>query len=103
MNTVQKSKVTEMAKLAQLALTPDEVALFSEQIEQIVTFVDSLNEVDTQGVEPLYNPLYLLPKSSKVFEQSWREDQVQAFEGNILSAATHTQESCFLVPQVVQS
>ncbi len=57
--------VVSVAKLARLDLTeglaPDEaerkLALFAGQFDSLVALMDTLGEVDTQGVEPLYWPL----------------------------------------------
>ncbi len=42
--------VPHVAKLARLALTPDEVDLYGGQLAQLLTFVDELRELDTESV-----------------------------------------------------
>jgi aspartyl-tRNA(Asn)/glutamyl-tRNA(Gln) amidotransferase subunit C len=44
-------EVRKVAKLANLELTDEEVNLFREQLAQILSYVDKLQEVDTSGVE----------------------------------------------------
>ena len=41
-----------VAKLARLKLTPDEKALFSQQMPRILDYIATLQEVDTSGIDP---------------------------------------------------
>jgi aspartyl-tRNA(Asn)/glutamyl-tRNA(Gln) amidotransferase subunit C len=45
--------VAKVALLARLRLSPDELAMFTGQLNSIVEFVAQLQEPDTTGVEPL--------------------------------------------------
>lgn len=45
--------VAKVALLARLRLSPDELAMFTGQLNSIVEFVAQLQEPDTSGVEPL--------------------------------------------------
>ncbi len=49
--------VSYIARLAKLDLTADETARFSEDLNQILAYVAQLEQWDTTGVEPMYNPL----------------------------------------------
>lgn len=42
-----------MAVLARLDLTPDEQEQLAGQLDRILEYMDKLNELDTDGVEPL--------------------------------------------------
>lgn len=44
--------VKHVANLAKLNLTEEELKKFVPQLSSIVDYISSLNEVDTQGVEP---------------------------------------------------
>jgi aspartyl-tRNA(Asn)/glutamyl-tRNA(Gln) amidotransferase subunit C len=44
------NQVLHVAKLARLALSPDEVAAFQQQLSAILDAVDELAQVDTTGV-----------------------------------------------------
>jgi aspartyl-tRNA(Asn)/glutamyl-tRNA(Gln) amidotransferase subunit C len=43
-----------VAKLACLSLSDTEKELFQEQLDQVLGYIDQLNEVNVQGVEPMY-------------------------------------------------
>jgi aspartyl-tRNA(Asn)/glutamyl-tRNA(Gln) amidotransferase subunit C len=44
--------VRKVAKLAHLEITDEEVALYTPQMDSIVAYVEQLNELDTEAVEP---------------------------------------------------
>ena len=44
--------VDHVARLARLTLTPEEKARIGEQLVKILTYIDTLNRLDTEGVEP---------------------------------------------------
>ncbi len=47
-----KFDIAHVAKLANLSLTDEEKKKFEKQLEETITYVESLNQVDTKGVEP---------------------------------------------------
>ncbi len=51
--------VKKVAILARLELSPGDLALMADQLNKILGYVDQLNEVDTEGLEPLAHPLPL--------------------------------------------
>lgn len=50
-----KDQVKHVARLANLPLTSAEEEKYSEQLSQILEYIDQLNEVDTSNVEPTFN------------------------------------------------
>lgn len=50
-----KDQVKHVAKLANLPLTEDEEVKFASQLSAILEYVETLNKVDTKGIEPTYN------------------------------------------------
>lgn len=51
-------QVRAVADLANLELSDDEVRRMSHDLEQILTHMDQLNELDTSQVEPMAQVLY---------------------------------------------
>lgn len=49
---IKESDIEKIAELAHLEITPDEVAMFTPQMTEIVTYVEQLNALDTRAVEP---------------------------------------------------
>ena len=49
--------IKTIAKLAHLEITEEEVALYAPQMNEIVAYVEQLNELDTENVEPMLGGL----------------------------------------------
>ena len=56
---VTESMTRQAAHLARLELNDAEVHTFTAQLSQIIQYVNSLEQVDVSGVEPLTHPLDL--------------------------------------------
>ena len=53
---IDEALTSKVADLARLALTPEELTLFTGQIERTLGYVASLTTVPTEGIEPQYHP-----------------------------------------------
>ena len=84
-----------MALLSRLNLTDNEVHEFSEQLSSILTYVDKLNELDTEGVEPLAHSLPV----SNVFRQDIPGESLDREKP--LQNAPHRDEQFFRVPPIL--
>lgn len=49
--------VRQVAKLAHLEITDEEVAIYTPQMANIVKYVEQLNELDTGDIEPMLGGL----------------------------------------------
>ncbi len=52
MAKLTKKEVKHVADLSNLVLTEEEIAKFTPQLDKIIEFVSTLDEVDTKNVEP---------------------------------------------------
>jgi aspartyl-tRNA(Asn)/glutamyl-tRNA(Gln) amidotransferase subunit C len=50
-------EVQKVAKLARLEMSPADLAKMQQQLSNILSYVDQLGELNTDGVEPLAHPL----------------------------------------------
>jgi len=66
--SITKDEVIHVAKLARLKFTDEELEMYSHQLDNIIKYVDKLNELNTDDVEPT---AHIVPISN-VF----REDEV---------------------------
>jgi len=57
-----------VADLARINLTPEETELFQTQLEQVLHYVEQLNELDVENVEPTAHafPVYNVLRKDKV-------------------------------------
>ncbi len=52
MATLTAAEVRHIAKLARLQLSDEEVTKFATELTSILSYIDTLREVDTAGIEP---------------------------------------------------
>lgn len=50
---IDEAQVRRVALLSRLELSDEEVSQFSDQLSAIVEYIEKLNELDTENVEPL--------------------------------------------------
>jgi aspartyl-tRNA(Asn)/glutamyl-tRNA(Gln) amidotransferase subunit C len=55
--TLTRQDVEKVSLLARLRLSPEELERMTEQMGQIVAYVESLSELDTDNVEPMAHAL----------------------------------------------
>jgi len=56
---ITREQVEAVAELAKLELSDEEVALYTQQLSDILDYIDKLNEVDTSDVPPTNSVLPL--------------------------------------------
>ena len=91
-----KMDIEKVARLARLELSEEEKATFGSQLEQILTYMEQLNRLDTSGVEPTSHaiPVY------NVF----REDEVRPSlpQEEVLAIAPDEEDGHFRVPRIIE-
>jgi aspartyl-tRNA(Asn)/glutamyl-tRNA(Gln) amidotransferase subunit A len=87
---ITEKEVRYVADLANLRLSDDEVHRMSAELDQILTHVDALNELDTSGVGPMAQVLFDAPETATLREAetaTLREDIVRPTLGSELATA----------------
>ena len=54
-NKIAEQEVRKIAELSRLSLSSDELKKRTEDMNNILNYMDTLNEIDTDNVEELYN------------------------------------------------
>ena len=92
---LSRDEVRHVATLARLALSDEEAAHFSRQLSQILTYVQTLNQLDTSQVEPTS---HAVPMANV-----WREDDVapSCDREAILANAPDRTAEFFRVPKIL--
>jgi aspartyl-tRNA(Asn)/glutamyl-tRNA(Gln) amidotransferase subunit C len=87
--------VRQVAHLARLSLAEDEVELFTRQLNDILNYVEKLNELDTTDVPPMAHVLEL--------HNAFREDEVTDSlpVEEALANAPAQQRNSFTVPKII--
>jgi aspartyl-tRNA(Asn)/glutamyl-tRNA(Gln) amidotransferase subunit C len=88
--------VRKVANLAQIREPEERLASLAAELSGILQWIEQLNEVDTDGVEPM--------TSAVAVALPMREDVVieGGATGDILANAPKSREGFFVVPKVVE-
>jgi aspartyl-tRNA(Asn)/glutamyl-tRNA(Gln) amidotransferase subunit C len=49
---IKQEDIIKIARLAHLEITEDEISLYTPQMAKIVGYIEQLNELDTEDIEP---------------------------------------------------
>ena len=96
MTQITQSDVQHLAQLSNLQLTPDEVVSLQGDLQNIIGYVQLLDELDTSGVEPTYQVTDL--------QNVWRADVVDNYGINkdvLLALAPEKEADQIKVPKVL--
>ncbi|PVE25171.1 Asp-tRNA(Asn)/Glu-tRNA(Gln) amidotransferase GatCAB subunit C [Microvirga sp. KLBC 81] len=94
--SVDEKTVRRIAHLARIAVTDEEVPHLQGELNAILSFVEQLNEVNVDGVEPMTSVTPMIMKK--------RQDGVTdgGHPEKIVQNAPATEDNFFLVPKVVE-
>jgi len=93
---IDKKTTLKIAKLSRIKIEDEEVDELSAQLSSIVDWVEKLNEVNTDNVEPLSNvSMAKLPLRKDVEDLNDKSEEV-------LSNAPDKLENYYAVPKVVE-
>ncbi len=92
---VSRKDVEHIAELARLKFNEDELNNFTEQLNEILAYVEKLNELDTENVEPLSHPI----EGNNVFREDVVKKSISTEEA--LRNAPEKDENFFHVPKVI--
>ncbi|GEN53720.1 Asp-tRNA(Asn)/Glu-tRNA(Gln) amidotransferase subunit GatC [Halobacillus litoralis] len=96
MSRISKEEVKHVANLARLAITEEEATTFTKQLDDIITYAEQLNELDTTGVEPTTHVLDLKNVMRKDEPKKWIS------QDDALKNAPDKQDGQFKVPSVLE-
>ncbi len=93
---LSKEEVKHIAMLSRLELKEEEVEKFQTQLSEILDFVEKLNELDTEGIDPKFQ---IIPPQNVL-----REDVpgISLSREKTFMNAPETDEEYFIVPKVVK-
>ena len=93
---ISDAQVEHVAQLARLTLSAEESQRFTEQLNAILSYMEQLNEVRTEGVEPTAHVLDLV----NVFREDTVRQTLRADAA--LANAPETAHHFFVVPRIVE-
>ena len=75
---VSAEQVKHVGTLARLDIESHEIQAYQNHLQKILDYARELNEVKTDGVEPLFSPVYEYLDHYKKEKTYLREDKIQA-------------------------
>ena len=94
--SVDPATVRHIARLARIAVSDEEVAALAPELTNILGWVEQLQEVDVEGVEPM---TAVIPNALRL-----RDDEVTdgGIQPEILANAPAGEHGFFAVPKVIE-
>ncbi len=92
---ITPEEITHVANLARLKMSPEEVEAMARQLDDILTYVAKLNELDTEGITPTTHAISIV--------NAFREDEVKPSldrEKTLANGPLQNGES-FVVPRII--
>ncbi len=93
--TITREEIIHVANLARLEVGETEIDTFAEQLGEVLEYVNTLKQVDTDGVPPTSHAIFLT--------NAFREDVASGHldRDKALNNAPEKENGSFLVPKVV--
>ena len=98
---LKDSEVKHIAKLARIELSKKEEEKFKEDLSSILDFVNKLGEVNTDGVEPLYQTTGLV-NSMRTDEQRGEFVMNEELNEKLVGQAPHKENRFIKVPSILK-
>tara|TARA_Y100001968_G_scaffold314089_1_gene339034 strand:+ start:358 stop:645 length:288 start_codon:yes stop_codon:yes gene_type:complete len=95
MSKISSSDVRKVAQLARLELPEDQIETYTVQLEQILSYVDQLQEIDTENIPPTTRAVEVV--------NAMREDSVEVncSREDLLNQAPLREGDFFRVPKIL--
>jgi aspartyl-tRNA(Asn)/glutamyl-tRNA(Gln) amidotransferase subunit C len=92
---ITKEEVLYVTHLARLDLDAESIEKFAGQIDEILGYIEKLNQVDTRNIKPTSHAIFLT--------NAFREDQEREHIARELALANapEKEDGSFVVPKVV--
>ena len=92
---ITAQEVSHVAKLARLHMSQQEIEAMAKQLDDILTYVAKLNELDTESIVPTTHAISIV--------NAFREDEVKPSLGRekTLANAPRQNGESFVVPKVI--
>ena len=95
MTKISSSDVRKVAQLARLELPEDQIETYTKQLEEILSYVDHLQEINTENIPPTTRAVEVV--------NAMRDDfvEVNSSREDILNQAPQREGDFFRVPKIL--
>ncbi len=98
---IQESEIKKLFKLSKITISDNEIPQFTEKLSAVMDMIDSLNEVNTDNIEPMFS----VCEAKQFLRQDHVNDgqrEEELFQNVPGKESRMSQEiKCFVVPKVV--
>jgi aspartyl-tRNA(Asn)/glutamyl-tRNA(Gln) amidotransferase subunit C len=95
--TLKRTDIENIAHLARLSLTEDEIPVYVGSLSSILAFVGELDRAETAGIEPMAHPLPGLAQRLRA-DEVLESDRHAEYQRN----APQVEAGLYLVPRVIE-
>ena len=93
---IKREDILHLAKLSDFSMSDSEIDNIGKDLENIISYISELDELDTDGIEPTY----------QVFEMEniWRDDEIKAQDAlrdDLLALSKDVEDNQIKVPKVL--
>ncbi len=93
---ISPGDVRHVAQLARVSLTDEQIGTFGRQLNDIVEYIEQLNEIDTNDIEPTSHVMPL----NNIFREDVIRQSLPRLE--MLKNAPDSNESFYIVPKIIE-
>ena len=92
---INQNVISKLARLSKLKFNEDEMKLISNDLSKMLDFINQLQDLDTEGIDPLIH------MNEEI--NNWREDKVQGMisQEEALSNSPDKDGTYFKLPKVL--
>jgi len=94
--TITRTDIEYVAHLARLEVAPDQLDAYVTKLGRIMDFIDTLEQADTAGLEPMAHPQDMAQRLRP--DQVTETDRREEYQRN----APATADGLYIVPRVVE-
>jgi len=95
--TIDNTTVDKLAKLSSLTIDDDKKEALAKELEEIVGFVENLNEIDVSHVDATFTTID--GGQPLRDDRSFKEDGLSE---RIMKNAPISEDNCFVVPAIIE-
>ncbi|MEN9460593.1 MAG: Asp-tRNA(Asn)/Glu-tRNA(Gln) amidotransferase subunit GatC [Pseudomonadota bacterium] len=94
--SLQRTDVEKIAHLARIALSEEDIPVYTRTLSDIFALVEQMNSIDTTGITPMAHPLDATARlrADEVSETNQRD--------SFQSIAPQVEAGLYLVPKVIE-
>ncbi len=95
MGTIDKKTIEHLAKLSRLRFSDNDLLSFSQSLDEIFAYANSLQKINTEGIEPSAHAIPL--------KNVFKEDTVIAYKNidKLFEIAPEVENHSFKVPRIL--